>query len=102
MHNNLICKTMWTVVAMFVVLLIWKWIGLSSFSSKLDWDSHIISIAKTASKKIRAMICSVKFLSPEVAINLYKSTIWPCLEYCCHVWAGAPSYYLEMLEKLQK
>ena len=24
------------------------------------------------------------------------------LEYCCHVWAGAPSCYLELLEKLQK
>ena len=24
------------------------------------------------------------------------------LEYCCHVWAGAPSCYMEMLDKLQK
>ena len=24
------------------------------------------------------------------------------MEYCCHVWAGAPSNYLEMLHKLQK
>ena len=24
------------------------------------------------------------------------------MEYCCHVWAGAPSYYLELFEKLQK
>ena len=24
------------------------------------------------------------------------------MEYCCHVWAGAPSYYLEMLGKIQK
>ena len=24
------------------------------------------------------------------------------MEYCCHVCAGAPSYYLELLEKLQK
>ena len=24
------------------------------------------------------------------------------MEYCCHVWAGAPSYYLELLDKLQK
>ena len=44
----------------------------------------------------------MKFLSPEVALYLYKSTIRPCMEYCCHVWAGAPSCYLEMLDKLQK
>ena len=44
-----------------------KVLGLT-FSSKLDWGSYIISIAKTASKKIGALICSMKFLSPEVAL----------------------------------
>ena len=24
------------------------------------------------------------------------------MEYCCHAWAGAPSYYLDLLDKLQK
>ena len=24
------------------------------------------------------------------------------MEYCCHVWPGAPSCYLELLDKLQK
>ena len=33
-----------------------------TFSSKLDWGSCIISIVKTASKKIGALICSMKFL----------------------------------------
>ena len=37
-----------------------------SFSCKLDWDSYIISNAKTASKKIGALIRSM-FLAPEVA-----------------------------------
>ena len=78
-----------------------KMLGLT-FSSKLDWGSYIISIAKTASKKIGALIRSMKFLSPEVALYLYKSTILPCMEYCCHVWAGAPSCYLDLLDKLQK
>ena len=76
-------------------------LGLT-FSSKLGWGSYIISIGKTASKKIGALIRSMKFLSPEVALYLYKSTIRPCMEYCCHVWAGAPSCYLELLDKLQK
>ena len=78
-----------------------KMLGLT-FSSKLDWGSYIISIAKTASKKIRALIRSMKFLSPEVALYLYKSTIRPCMEYCCHVWTGVPGCYLELLDKLQK
>ena len=33
---------------------------------------------------------------------LYKSTIWACMEHWCHVWVGAPSYYLELLDKLRK
>ena len=78
-----------------------KMLGLT-FTSKLDWGSYIVSIAKTASKKIGALIRSMKFLYPEVALYLYKSTIRPCMEYCCHVWAGAPSCYLELLDKLQK
>ena len=65
-------------------------LGLT-FSSKLDWGSYIISIAKTASKKIGALIRSMKFLSPEVALYLYKSNL-----------AGAPSCYLDLLDKLQK
>ena len=73
-----------------------------TFSSKLDWGSYIINIAKTASKKIGALIHSMKLLSPEVALYLYKSRIWPCMEYCCYVWDGVPSCCLELLDKLQK
>ena len=64
-------------------------LGLTFFS-KLDWGSYIISVAETAS-----IIHSMKFLFPEVALYLYKSTICPCMEYCCHVWAGASICYLE-------
>ena len=76
-------------------------LGLT-FSSKLDWGSYIVSIAKTASKKIGALIRSMKFLSPEVALYLYKCSIRPCMKYYCHFWAGAPRCYLELLDKLQK
>ena len=62
----------------------------------------IISIAKTASKKIVGLFRSLNFFSPEVALYLYKSTIRPCMEYFCHIWTGAPSCYLELLDKPQK
>ena len=32
-----------------------------------------------------------------ISINLR-----PCMEYCSHVWVGAPSCYSELLDKLQK
>ena len=69
-------------------------------SSVLDWGSVIIYIAKTASKK--ALIHSMKFLSPAFALYLYKSAIRSSMEYYCHVWAGALNFYLDMLDKLQK
>ena len=76
-------------------------LGLA-FSTKLDLGSYIVSISKTAFKKIGALIRSMKFPSPEVGLYLYRSSICPCMEYCCHVLAGAPSCYLELLDKLQK
>ena len=53
-----------------------KVLGLS-FSSKLDWGSYIISIAKTASKKIAALTRYMKFLFPKVPLYFCKSTIRP-------------------------
>ena len=44
----------------------------------------------------------MKFLSPEVTLYLHKFTIRPCMEYCCHIWDGAPSWYMGVLDKLQK
>ena len=97
-----------------LVLLMWKWLGLFLrknhflrcwvWHSLLNWTGalKIISIAKTACKKIGTLICSMKFLSPEVALYLCKYTIHPCKEYCCQVWAGVPNCYLELLDKLQK
>ena len=46
------------------------------------------------------MFYGVSFI--KVAFYLCKSTILPFMEYCCHIWAGAPNCYLDMLGKLQK
>ena len=78
-----------------------KILGLTFFS-KLDWRCYIISIPKTVSKIIGALIRSTKLLSPVVALYLYKSTIRPCMQYCCQPWAGAPHCFLKLLDKLQK
>ena len=44
----------------------------------------------------------MKFLSPEVALCFYKSTIRLRIEYWCHICANTPSCYLELLDNLQK
>ena len=51
-----------------------------TYSTKLDWGPYIVSKAETVSKNIGALIRYMKFLSPEVALYLYKSTIPPCVE----------------------
>ena len=77
-----------------LVLLMWKWMGLLLRKNYLlrcwgwpllNWIEALTfsSITKTASKKIEALILSMKFLFPEVARYLYKSTIWPCMVCCC-------------------
>ena len=58
------------------------------FSSKLDQALTLSLLLKLHLRKLE--------LSPKVALKR------PCMGYCCHVWAGAPSCYLELLDKLQK
>ena len=48
---------------------LFKMLGLT-LSSKLDWGSYIISIAKSVSRKIGALIHFMSFPSPEVALYL--------------------------------
>ena len=80
-----------------------KMLGLT-FSSKLDWGCYIISIVKTASKKIAALICFMKFF-----FFLRLLFISTGLSYI-HVWntvvmsrlALLLICYMELLEKLQK
>ena len=57
-------------------------------------------LEEKSSFKILGIIL-LKFISPEAALYLYKSTLRPCMEYCCHVWARSPNCYLELLDKLK-
>ena len=59
-------------------------LGLS-FSSTLYWGSYFISFVKTASKKIGALIHSMKFLSAKVALYLYMHGIllFVATTWCC-------------------
>ena len=77
----------------------WGWVSLLNWIGALT----LSLLLKLPPRKLEPwFIHSMKFLSPEVALYLCKSTICPWIEYCCHFWAGAPSCYLELLSKLQK
>ena len=62
----------------------------------------IFEETRNVALKIGAMIRSVKFVSPEVALFCYISAIRPCMDCYCQVLGGASSWYLELLDKLQK
>ena len=52
--------------------------------------------------KVGSLYRARKFLSPESILYLYKATIRPCIEYCCHIWAGASADCLSLLDRIQR
>ena len=74
---------------MFVPKLIWVIVR------KCYLGSYIISTAlKLPPTKLQT--------SFDLLTLLYKSPIQPYMKYCCRVWAGGPSCYQKLLDKLQK
>ena len=72
-----------------------------SVSSNLTWKPHIISIAKHASQKLGFLSRARGYFSPSQLLTIYKSQIRPSLEYCSHVWGGAPKSSLHLLDRVQ-
>ena len=75
-------------------------LGLS-LSSNLTWKTHIHSLAKHASRKLGFLARARGFFSSSHLLSIYKSQIRPSLEYCSHVWGGAPMSTLHLLDKVQ-
>ena len=71
-------------------------------STNTGWEMYISGIAKSASMRVGCLYRARKFLPPEVTLYLYKTTIRPLMEYCCHIWAGAPACHLSLLDRVQK
>ena len=75
-------------------------LGLS-VSSNLSWKTNNHSTAKHASQKLGFLSRARGFFSPSQLLTIYKSQIRPSLEYCSHVWDGAPRSSLHLLDKVQ-
>ena len=75
-------------------------LGLS-LSSNLTWKTHIHSLAKHASQKLGFLARARGFFSFFNLLTICKSQIRPSLEYCSHVWGGAPKSTLCLLDKVQ-
>ena len=75
-------------------------LGLS-LPSNLTWKTHIHSLAKHASQKHGFLARAHGYLSSSHLLTIYKSQIRLSLEYCSHVWGGAPKSTLCLLDKVQ-
>ena len=75
-------------------------LGLS-LSSDLTWKIPIHSLAKHASLKLGFLARARGFSSSSHLLSIYKCQIRPSLEYCSHVWGGAPKSTLCLLDKVQ-
>ena len=76
-------------------------LGLN-ISSDLSWHSHIASIVKSASRKLGFLFRARRYFTPEQLLTLYKSQVRPTLEYCSHIWGGAPKTTLKLLDSVQR
>ena len=72
-----------------------------SLSFTLTWKIHIHSLAKHASQKLGFFARARESFSSSHSLSIYKSQIRPSLEYCSHVWGGAPKSTLFLLDKVQ-
>ena len=75
----------------------WGWL------SHLNWIGPLTSslLLKLPPRKLESWFVLSRFFLLS-SLQLYKSTIQPCMEYCCYVQVDAPSCYLELYDKLQK
>ena len=70
-----------------------------TFSSKLDWGSYIIYIAKSDSKKIGVLICSIKFFFLWlfcISVNLSNDYILKTVAFW-NCWISCKNGYAELL-----
>ena len=67
--------------------------------SDMSWKVYLQSICKQASQRIGCLYRASRYLHPHVILHLYKSTVRPLMEYCCHLWAGAPHTHLSSLDR---
>ena len=70
-------------------------------ASDLSWKSHILNVAKSASKKIGFLTRAKKYFTPSQRLTIYKSQIRPTLEYCSHIWGGEYKTTLNILNRIQ-
>ncbi|CAF4937092.1 unnamed protein product [Pieris macdunnoughi] len=71
-------------------------------SNDVQFRGHLEGKAKLASKKLGVLSKARRYFTPGHRMQLYKAQIRPHMEYCSHLWAGAPQYQLLPLDRIQR
>lgn len=71
-------------------------------SSEVQFRDHLEGKAKLASKKLGVLNRSKRYFTSVQRLQLYKAQVRPHVEYCSHLWAGAPQYQLLPLDRIQR
>lgn len=53
------------------------------------------------SKKLGMFNRVRRYFTPKHRLKLYKAQVRPHMEYCSHLWAGAPQHQLLPLDRIQ-
>src|SRR5678816_1204109 len=59
----------------------------------------VITVARTASKKLGVLFRLRDFFSSSQLLQLYKGLIRPCMEYCSHICGG--SGFTQILDRVE-
>ena len=71
-------------------------------SSDVQFGGHLEGKAKLASNKLGVLSRARQYFTPAHRLQLYKAQVRPHMEYCCHLWAGAPQYQLAPFDRIQR
>lgn len=71
-------------------------------SCDVQFRGHLEDKAKLASKKLGVLGKACQYFSSAHRLQLYKAQVRPHMEYCSHLWAGAPQYQLTPFDRIQR
>ncbi|CAG9790629.1 unnamed protein product [Diatraea saccharalis] len=71
-------------------------------SSVVQFRGHFEGKAKLSSKQLGVPNRSRHYFTPAHRLQLYKAQVRPHMEYCSHLWSGAPQYQVLPLDRIQR
>eukprot|EP00923_Selenidium_pygospionis_P050853 GHVN01088141.1.p1 GENE.GHVN01088141.1~~GHVN01088141.1.p1 ORF type:complete len:299 (-),score=30.35 GHVN01088141.1:76-972(-) len=74
-------------------------LGLT-LTESLCFGKHVSKVAKRGGSRLGVLRRVGRFVSTDGQINLYKAFIRPLVEYCSHLWEGAPG--MDAIDAIQR